>query len=155
VRVGRWTVFWLAVIVILVFVELAELTRLFTIPVSSAVLSPLPFVFSLVFITILALVGAVFVGFYLSSQIYASRGFTPFEQEMLRMRHEVGEIREELGRLRKDMGVVDPAARSRDRSDPPPSPSPPAPSPRTGAPAPMVRGLAGRPDDARLTPEES
>jgi hypothetical protein len=103
VRVARWTLFWVGVIAVLLAVELTELTHVFTIPISSAVLSPLPFVFSLVFITLLALVGAVFVGFYLSSQVYSARGFTPFEQEMLKMRRDVSEVREEVSRLRSEI----------------------------------------------------
>ena len=93
---NRWTLFWVAVIALLVVLELAEITRLFRVPLGLAYLSPVTFIFSLVLITILALVGAVFVGFYLSSQVYSARGFTPFEQEMLRMREEVTELRREL-----------------------------------------------------------
>ena len=111
-RVARWALFWVAVIAILVLVEVAEITRLFTLPLSIAYLSPYTFIFSLVLITILALVGAVFVGFYLSSRIYSARGFTPFEQEMLRMRQEVSELRDELRGLREgapsSLGARDP-----------------------------------------------
>lgn len=102
-RVGRWTLFWAVVIALLVLVELAEITRLFTLPLTIAFLDPYTFLFSLVLITILALVGAVFVGFYLSSRIYSERGFTPFEQEMLRMREEVTELRGELRSLRGEL----------------------------------------------------
>lgn len=109
-RVGRWTLFWVLVIALLVLVELAEITRLFTLPLAIAFLDPYTFLFSLVLITILALVGAVFVGFYLSSRIYSSRGFTPFEQEMLHMREEVGELRRELRALHAELGATAPAA---------------------------------------------
>ncbi|HEV2316313.1 MAG TPA: hypothetical protein VGV89_01895 [Thermoplasmata archaeon] len=110
---NRWTLFWVAVIAVLVVLELAEITHLFRVPLELAYLSPLTFIFSLVLITILALVGAVFVGFYLSSQVYSARGFTPFEQEMLRMREEVSELRREL-RERPD----GPADRRDDRTRP-------------------------------------
>jgi hypothetical protein len=106
----RWTAFWVSVIGVLVVVEFAEITRLFTVPISIAYLNPVGFLSSLVVVTILALVGAVFVGFYLSSQIYAARGFTPFEQEMLRMRQDVLELKEELARLRVER-TAPPAAR--------------------------------------------
>ncbi|MGI0052726.1 MAG: hypothetical protein ACREC5_08525 [Thermoplasmata archaeon] len=98
-RVGRWTVFWIVVIALLVVVELAEITRLFTLPLQVAYLNVTGFIFSLILITVLALVGAVFVGFYLSSRIYSLRGFTPFEQEMLRMRQELTELRRDLREL--------------------------------------------------------
>jgi membrane protein implicated in regulation of membrane protease activity len=99
VRIPRWTLFWILVIAVLVIVEIAEITRLFTLPLGIAALSPLTIIVSLVLITILALVGAVFVGFYLSSQIYSARGFTPFEQEMLKMRQEVSDLHRELKEL--------------------------------------------------------
>ncbi|MCI4335036.1 MAG: hypothetical protein L3K04_05370 [Thermoplasmata archaeon] len=100
-KLAGWTLFWVAVIIVLVVGELAEITRLFTVPLAAAYLSPYAILFALVLITLLALVGAVFVGFYLSSRIYASRGFTPFEQEMLRMRTEVQELGRELRTLRE------------------------------------------------------
>ncbi|MCI4363621.1 MAG: hypothetical protein L3K13_04880 [Thermoplasmata archaeon] len=100
-RLARWTLFWVGVITLLVIGELAEITRLFTVPLAAASLSAYSILFSLVLITLLALVGAVFVGFYLSSRIYATRGFTPFEQEMLRMREEVHALGEELRAFRE------------------------------------------------------
>ncbi len=66
---ARWAVFWVAVIAGLLLVELAEVTRLFTLPVQSAVGNLLAFVFALVFTTILALVGALFIGIYISQRI--------------------------------------------------------------------------------------
>jgi hypothetical protein len=121
---NRWTLFWIAVIALLVVLELAEITRLFRVPLGLAYLSPVTFIFSLVLITILALVGAVFVGFYLSSQVYSARGFTPFEQEMLRMREDVSELRRELQER------FDPAGHGPSPT-PPSRPKPPGPS---GAP---------------------
>ena len=121
-RVARWTAFWIGVIAILVLVELAEITRWFTLPLGIAYLSPYTFIFSVVLITILALVGAVFVGFYLSSRIYSARGFTPFEEEMLRMRQELAELRTELRAIGEELRRyprVDPAAPPRPPSGPP------------------------------------
>lgn len=108
-RLGGWTLFWVVVIAGLVLVELAEITRLFTIPLSLAFLSPFTILLSLVLTTILALVGAVFVGFYLSSQIYHPRGFTPFEEEMLRMREDVLKLREATEALEARIARAPPA----------------------------------------------
>lgn len=117
-RRGGWTLFWIAVIVLLVIGELAEITRAFTVPIAAAFLSPYAILFALTLITLLSLVGAVFVGFYLSSRIFASRGFTPFEQEMLRMREEVRRLGEALARLEP------PRAEAVDPPDPAPPPTP-------------------------------
>jgi hypothetical protein len=92
--------FWIALIALLLIVEIAEVTHLFTLPIQSAIGDPLAFVFALVFTTILALVGAIFIGIYVSHRILSPGGFTPFEEEMLRMREEVHELKEAVERLR-------------------------------------------------------
>ncbi len=107
---------WSLVIVVLVFVEIAEITHLFSVSIQSAVEDPLAFVFALVFTTILALVGAIFIGIYFTQRILSPSGFTPFEEEMLRMRRDLGEIKDALARL--------PTAGA-----PPAPPDPPAPPP--------------------------
>ncbi|MCI4346004.1 MAG: hypothetical protein L3K07_04555 [Thermoplasmata archaeon] len=111
-RLAGWTLFWVAVITVLVIGELAEITRLFTVPLAAASLSAYSILFALVLITLLALVGAVFVGFYLSSRIYSTRGFTPFEQEMLHMREEVQALGKELQALREGAAARPPASSS-------------------------------------------
>jgi len=98
-RVRGAILFWVAVVVVLIFVEIAELTHLFTLPVQSALGNLLSFVFALVFTTILALVGALFLGIYISQRLQTPGAFTPFEEEMLKMRAEVREIRAEVARL--------------------------------------------------------
>ncbi len=136
-KIGRWTLFWIGIISVLVVVELAEITRLFTLPLQLAYFNASTFIFSLVLITILALVGAVFVGFYLSSRIYSRRGFTPFEQEMLRMRPEVGRLREEVDRLAHEIRGLrgEQAARwaGRDATEDDRRPRPGGPEPSDGA----------------------
>lgn len=97
-RTGRVLWFWAAVVAALLLVEVAELTRLFTLPLQSAVGNLLAFIFALVFTTVIALVGALFIGIYISHRLLSPSGFTPFEEEMLRMRAEVLEIRAELQR---------------------------------------------------------
>ena len=90
---------WFVLIVVLVIVELAEITHVFTLPIQSAIGDPLAFVFALVFTTILALVGAVFIGIYASARILSPSGFTPFEEEMLQMRSEIRELTAAIHRL--------------------------------------------------------
>ncbi len=99
----RWAALWIGVIGVLLLVELAEVTRLFTLPVQSALGNLLAFVFALVFTTILALVGALFIGIYVSQRISSSTGFSPFEEEMLKMRSDVTRLREEVAELRRGL----------------------------------------------------
>jgi hypothetical protein len=113
-----WTIFaiWAGLIAILLALEVAELTRFFTLPIQSAVGDPIAFVTALVFTTLLAVVGAIFIGLYISHRLLTPGGFTPFEQEMLRMRTEIREIRSAVEELRR-------AGRA-GRRDPEPPPGP-------------------------------
>jgi hypothetical protein len=105
---------WAILIAALLVVELAEITHLFTLPIQSAIGDPLAFVFALVFTTILALVGAVFIGIYASARILSPTGFTPFEEEMLQMRSEIRELTAALQRLEAAQTPT------HDEPDPPP-----------------------------------
>ncbi len=105
-RPSRWViVLWSALIVVLLVVELAELTHLFTLPIQSAIGDPLAFVSALVFTTILALVGAIFIGITVTARVLRAQGFTPFEEEMLRMRAEVREIKSAVERIPDGNGL--------------------------------------------------
>lgn len=98
-RPPRFAVFWTIVIAALLIVEIAELTRLFTIPFLQAISNVVTFALALIFVTILALVGAIFIGIYVSQRLLSPRGFSPFEEEMLKMRAEVSEIRRQMQEL--------------------------------------------------------
>ncbi len=95
-RLPRLPVFWIIVIAALLLLEVAELTRLFTLPFLVAVSNPVTFALGLIFVTIVALVGAIFIGIYVSQRLLSPRGFSPFEEEMLKMRAEVLEMRRQL-----------------------------------------------------------
>ena len=95
---------WGGLIVALLVVEAAELTHLFTVPIQSALGNLLSFVFALVFTTILALVGAIFIGIYISQRLQSPTGFSAFEEEMLKMRADVNRIREDVAELRSGGG---------------------------------------------------
>jgi hypothetical protein len=112
--------FWGAVIAGLLAVEFAELTHLFRIPLASAIGNPVGFIVALSFTTIVALVGAIFIGIYISQRLQSSGGFTPFEEEMLKMRADVTALRQELERVR---GASAPPGSDREASAPPRSPS--------------------------------
>ncbi len=112
-------VFWSVLIVVLLLVEVAEISHLFTLPLQSWIGDPLAFVFALVFTTIFALIGAVFVGVFVSARLLRGSGFTPFEEEMLRMRVDLRELRSSVDELRASR------PRAADPSDDPPRRSPP------------------------------
>jgi len=57
------------------------------------------FVFGLVIISFLAIIGAMFVGMFISHRIFSSREFTNFEEEMLKMRRDVEDIKEKIDNI--------------------------------------------------------
>lgn len=93
-------VLWVVLIIFLLVVEVAEITHLFTLPVQSAIADPLALIVALVFTTVLALVGAIFIGIYVSHRLLSPTGFTPFEEEMLRMRSDLSEVKRDVEALR-------------------------------------------------------
>jgi len=54
------------------------------------------FVFSLVLISIMGIIGAIFVGMFISHKVFSSREFTTFEEEMLKMKSDIEYIRKRL-----------------------------------------------------------
>jgi uncharacterized membrane protein (DUF106 family) len=93
---------WSLLIALLLIVELAEITHLFTLPVEYAIGDPFVFVLALVFTTIVALVGAIFIGIYISARILSPSGFTPFEEEMLRMRTDLRDVKATVEEMQRD-----------------------------------------------------
>lgn len=101
-RIRRpFLLFWVALVVVLLVVELAEVTQLFTLPLDSVVGNPIAFVFVLAFTTVLALVGAIFIGLYIAQRWLTTRDFTPFELEMLRMRDQLRELQRSVEELKE------------------------------------------------------
>ena len=96
---------WIALIIVLLLVELAEITHVFTLPVQNAIADPVAFVIALIFTTLIALVGAIFIGVFLSHRLLVPTGFTPFEEEMLRMRSDLREVKRDVAELRGRQGA--------------------------------------------------
>ncbi len=93
------TLLWLTLIAVLLVVEVLEVSHVFRLPVADWIGDPLALIFALVLVTILALVGAIFVGIYFTQRVLSPSGFTPFEEEMLRMRRDVSELKSTVDRL--------------------------------------------------------
>ncbi len=108
-RLSRTVLFWVVVIAVLVFLEVAEVTHLFHLGYTQVLGNLLSFVFALVLITVLALVGAVFVGIFVAHRILSPRGFTPFEEEMLKMRGEVQTLVEEMKEVKTRLAALPPS----------------------------------------------
>ncbi len=138
-RITRAILFWLVIIVGLVLLEVAQVTNLFRLGFASVLGNVIGFVFALLLVTVLALVGAVFVGVFIAHRILSPQGFSPFEEEMLKMRQEVADLHRTVelllpeGRRSSESFQKGPSASAaREGSDPVPA----APSTPTVAPAP-------------------
>ena len=99
-RLSRWVLLWLLIIGVLVAIEVAVVMGWLT------VASFFVFILALMVISVLSITGAVFVGMLVSHQILSTKGFTPFEQEMLRMRQEVRELNERVSEIAARIGVA-------------------------------------------------
>ena len=89
----------------LVFVLIAVLAGqlLGFISVESALSNFYLFIIVLLSVTVLAIIGAVFLGIFISHRIYTAKDFTPFEKEMLGMKEEIGRIGERLDKLAEEI----------------------------------------------------
>jgi hypothetical protein len=101
-RLSRWVLLGLLVIGVLVAIEVGIIVGLIT---PDPIASFLGVIFALTVISILSIIGAVFVGMFVSHRILSTKGFTPFEQEMLRMRQEIRELNERMSEIAVRLGI--------------------------------------------------
>ena len=101
--IRRWTLLWILAVAVLLAVWIGILMGLIT--PGDLVGSFLVFLFALVVIAILSIIGAVFVGMWISHRVLSGQGFTPFEEEMLRMRQEVKDLKERVDSIATRLGV--------------------------------------------------
>src|SRR5437870_10819604 len=106
-KISRWTLLWLLVVGLLISIELAivvgavnpyDVVTFFFIMVSG-----------LIVISVLAIIGATFLGIYISHRILSTQDFSPFEQEMFRMADEVKGLSEKVDAIARTLnGPADP-----------------------------------------------
>lgn len=102
-KISKWTILWLVIVLALVIIWGSMLAGLWR--VTDLALNFFLIIFSLVVIAILAIIGAVFVGMFVSHRIISAQGFTPFEREMLEMREDVKEIKKRMAAIEEKMGL--------------------------------------------------
>ncbi len=98
-KISRVTILWLIIVLVLVTILIGELLGVFSI--ESALTNFYIFMIALLTITVLAIIGAVFLGIFISHRIFSVRDFTPFEKEMLSMKEDVEEIKEQVRELKE------------------------------------------------------
>ena len=102
-KVSRWTLLWLVVVGLLLAIEIAILVG--AVNPYDVVTFFFIMVAALVVIAVLAIIGAAFLGLYVSHRILATRDFTPFEQEMLHMADEVKRLSEKVDAVARQVGA--------------------------------------------------
>jgi uncharacterized protein YneF (UPF0154 family) len=102
VRVSRWTLLWLLIVGVLAVIWIGVYVGWIN-PGNLAV-SFFLIVLGLVVVAVLSLIGAVFLGMVISHRIMAGQGFTPFEEEMLKMRQEVRELHDRMDAILEKLG---------------------------------------------------
>jgi hypothetical protein len=106
-KLSRWTLLWLMIVGLLVAIEVAIVAGL--VNPYDVVTFFFIMVSALIVIAVLAIIGATFLGIYISHRILSTRDFTPFEEEMLRMAEEVKRLTEKVETISKTVtGPADP-----------------------------------------------
>jgi uncharacterized protein YneF (UPF0154 family) len=99
-RISRPTLAWVIIVVILVALLIAQLLGI--ISIESALANFYILFVALLAVTILAIIGAVFLGIFISHRIFTGQDFTPFEKEMLSMKDDIDQIKSKLDEVTKD-----------------------------------------------------
>ena len=108
-KISRWTLLWLLVVGLLISIELAivfgavnpyDVVTFFFIMVSV-----------LIVIAVLAIIGATFLGIYISHRILSTQDFSPFEQEMFRMADEVKRLSQKVDEISRAVKGDPPSGR--------------------------------------------
>jgi hypothetical protein len=102
-RISRWVLIWILVVGFLVAIEASLVTGL--INPGDLIGSFFILIVAVMVVSVLSIIGAVFVGMFVSHRILSTKGFTPFEQEMLRMRQEIRELADRLGEIATRLGL--------------------------------------------------
>jgi len=102
-RFSRWMILWLGIVAVLVAIEIGVLTGFIT--PAGLISQFLTLIVGLVVISVFAFVGAIFLGIFVSHRILSGKGFTPFEQEMLRMRQDLRELNDRIEQIATRLGV--------------------------------------------------
>ena len=96
-------IYYIFIISIIIIAGWLIVISLGWVTVESILLDFIGFISMLVVIFMLAVLGAVFLGMFISHKILASKGFTPFERAMLEMREDITKINERMESIEKSL----------------------------------------------------
>lgn len=96
-------IYYIIVIGFIIIAAWIIVVSLRLVTVESILLDFIGFISMLVVIAMLAVLGAIFLGMYISHEILASKGFTPFERAMLEMREDMSSMDKRMEKLEKNL----------------------------------------------------
>lgn len=100
-KINRLTLIWLGLMIFLFVLEIGQLVGI--IQLDRIINNPWGFVFGITMVAILGVVGALFVGVFIAYKVFTSKGFTPYEEEILRVADEVHKISDRTERIEKEL----------------------------------------------------
>lgn len=100
-RIPRIFIFIVIILVIITIWIIGFLSGLLS--VNDILLNFLGFISMLISITMLAIVGAIFLGMYIGHRASTRRGFTPFEISMLEMHEDIKNIKKRITKLENEL----------------------------------------------------
>ncbi|MCX8173978.1 MAG: hypothetical protein N3F63_05170 [Thermoplasmata archaeon] len=103
-KLSRLTLIWLGLMIFLIMLEVGQLAGF--VRLDRIINNPWGFVFGITLIAILAVVGALFVGVFIAYRVYTSKGFTPYEEEILRVADEVHKISARTEKIEKELHEI-------------------------------------------------
>ena len=96
-------IYYVIIVALIIIATWIIILQLGFVTVESLLLNFYGFISMFVIISMLAVLGAIFMGMFISHTILVSRTFTPFEREMLEMREDLTKINEKLEKIERSM----------------------------------------------------
>lgn len=103
-KVNRLTLIWLSLMLFLILLEIGQLSGILRL--DRIINNPWGFVFGITLIAILAVIGAMFVGVFIAYRWLTTRGFTPYEEEILKVAEEVHKISERTEKIEGEIEKI-------------------------------------------------
>jgi hypothetical protein len=98
VKTPKSLIGWI-ILLLIIAVIILPFTGLIEVDIQDVFFYLLAAILSWSFIILFAIIGAIFLGMFLSHRILSIGGFTPFEEEMLKMREDINAINKMLDSL--------------------------------------------------------
>jgi hypothetical protein len=105
-KLTRMRVLFIAIVLFLGVLLALEVFTSFDL--AQAVFSNFAFVMlGMIFVALMSVIGGFFLGMWISARFFSTKGFTPFEEEMLRMREDVKALREKVEAIESSSKAMD------------------------------------------------